>query len=554
MFSNFVTMIKGVINIEPHDCSECYRCIRVCQVKAIEVVDNQTKVREDECTQCGECLSVCPHDMITLRQDKDYVRRVIKRSDRVVVSLHWSWSAEFGGVEPYRMVEALRLLGFSAVSEMTLGSEYYEELINEEMHRKPRLMLGTECPVAVTIIRRRYPKLIDSLGEIASPAILHSRMLKNWYGNDTKIVHITPCVAMKSQSDNDGEIDAVLTFRELREWMWDDGVEFDFIPGNESYKFEPHMATHKRGATIERFYKHITFAGFNRINSILSNLTCTNEPLFLELWGCSGGCFEGVGATQTTSLIDKELLQRHIDHIDHAGYSIKRVPSLYNYCPDTTIVEDEIAKSQIERALREIGKFRPADYHNCNACGYESCRDFARAMVVGKSESSMCMSYSRNLAQKKFTALLDKMPSGVMLVDHNLKIIEANQNVANILGADAQLIYGANRGMGGADLEKLITFTPLLSGTLAWNKDKSDEEVQIGEKMYRVSVFSIEPHRVICVVINQALRSEALSEEMTRITKEVIRENLEAVQKIAHLLGETASRTEAVLNSIIEQR
>lgn len=546
--------MNSIISIEPHNCSECYRCIRVCRTKAIEVVDNQAAICSDECTNCGECLSVCPHDMITLREDKEYVKRLLKRSDKVVVSLHWSWNSEFTGIESYRVVEALRLLGFAHVSEALHGSEMYEGIIAEKLHKEQRPILSIECPVMVRLAQNRNKNIVEHLPQVAHPALLHSRMLKSWYGDDIKVVHITPCVAMKPEENGSGEIDAVLTFKELREWMWEDGVEFDFIEGKEHFRFEPFESSYKRGAAIKEFNQNISLSGFNRITRVMQRTEELRGAMFIELWNCSGGCLEGIGSTTTVPLVSKEFSQQEDCQKNVAEYSLPNIDTGMTYTANSENPESDIAESQIERALREVGKFRPADYHNCNACGYETCRDFAVAMVKGHAESSMCMSYSRNLAQKKFSALLDKMPSGVMLVDHNLKIIEANQNIADILGADAQLIYGANTGMKGADLEKLIDFTPLLSSCLAWNKDRTDEDVQIGGKMYRLSLFSIEPHRVICVVINHIGRGDAMTEEMANRTRAVIRENLDAVQKIAYLLGETASRTEAVLNSIIEQR
>lgn len=546
--------MKGVINIAEHNCSECYRCIRACHFKAIEVKDNQTSIRQQECTTCGECLDVCPHDMIQLREDTEFVKRLIKRSDKVVVSLHWSWNSEFAGVEACRLIEALRLLGFAHVSQTLLGSEYYEQQMVEKLHNEPKSYIGVECPVVVRLVQQRYPHLIDRLPEVASPAVLHSRMLRSLYGAQCKVVHITPCLAMKPQDDEVSEIDAVLTFRELRRWMWEDGVEFDFIPGNEDYRFEPYEATHRRGSIVENLFRRISLSGFKRTLKSLNKAGELPSPMLTELWSCSGGCLESVGATDEVPLVIKELEQRPSAHLDHGGYTLKRVSAKADYHGGVVKDHEDIAESQIELALREIGKYRPADYHNCNACGYETCRDFARAMVQGKSESQMCMSYSRNLAQKKFTALLGKMSAGVMLVDHNLRIIEANSKIAEILGSDAQLIFGANQGMKGADLEKLINFTPLLSSCLAWNKDKADEEVQVGEHIYRVSVFTIEPHRVICVVINEPISGSFVSEDLAQMARSVIEENLEAVQKIAYLLGETASRTEAVLNSIVKNR
>ena len=45
---------------------------------------------------------------------------------------------------------------------------------------------------------------------------------------------------------------------------------------------------------------------------------------------------------------------------------------------------------------------------------------------------------------------------------------------------------------------------------------------------------------------------EVRNEEVVRRTQKVIKENLSTVQQVAYLLGENASKTEAMLNTIIE--
>ncbi len=53
-------------------------------------------------------------------------------------------------------------------------------------------------------------------------------------------------------------------------------------------------------------------------------------------------------------------------------------------------------------------------------------------------------------------------------------------------------------------------------------------------------------------VVRDLTIPEVRNDEIARRTKDVIKENLETVQKIAYLLGENASRTEAMLSSILE--
>ena len=45
-------------------CRDCYRCIRVCPVKAIRVSKGQTHIEEDRCIRCGACVRACPVNAI----------------------------------------------------------------------------------------------------------------------------------------------------------------------------------------------------------------------------------------------------------------------------------------------------------------------------------------------------------------------------------------------------------------------------------------------------------------------------------------------------------
>ena len=43
---------------------------------------------------------------------------------------------------------------------------------------------------------------------------------------------------------------------------------------------------------------------------------------------------------------------------------------------------------------------------NCGGCGYDSCRSFAKALIDGRAENDMCVSYMRRIAQDKTNILL----------------------------------------------------------------------------------------------------------------------------------------------------
>ena len=54
--------------------------------------------------------------------------------------------------------------------------------------------------------------------------------------------------------------------------------------------------------------------------------------------------------------------------------------------------------------------------------------------------------------------MLEKLPTGVVIVDNNLKILHSNLSFINILGEDAKAISDIIPGLAGADLKTLMPF------------------------------------------------------------------------------------------------
>ena len=546
------------IRITPHLCAGCYRCVRACSTGAITVRSHQASIAQSECTRCGGCQKACPHGMISVRDDVDSVRRMLKTSNDVFASLDPMWAGEFAGISSQRMVEALKLLGFSGVGETLLGQMRYDEAAEEQLQRNPRLGISTTCPVTVRLIRHHYPEQAERLLPVAHPAVLHSRMVRRWKGQGIKVVYITPCVAAKSNPDEISELDAVITFDELRRWMREDGVEFDLIPGNAGYRLEPGEADYQpHGMPDTVSDKKLTYSGMSVIRELLDQLSASTgnenrEPILLELYGCTGGC-AGAQADGNSPTIAKTLACQYYyknRSPENPVYKLPFIPAVAAY-PAEPAERFQVAASQIEAALASIGKFTERDMHNCNGCGYETCREFAQALCIGRAEPEMCLSYTRALAQKKFSALLDRMPSGMMLVGADLKVVEANRNMAQLLGPQAEQYFDSKRSLRGADLKKLASFLPIVQQVLDSGADILEQDIRIKGKMLHVSAFTIEKHRLAGIMASNLVLQGAQSDEMIHRTRQVIRENLETVQQIAYLLGENASRTEAILNSIV---
>ena len=67
-----------------------------------------------------------------------------------------------------------------------------------------------------------------------------------------------------------------------------------------------------------------------------------------------------------------------------------------------------------------------------------------------------------------------------------------------------------------------------------------------------LSIYNIQPHRLVFGLLQDLREPYGKTEWMMGKTKEVISKHMETVQKIACLLGENASYTDATLRSIME--
>ena len=160
--------------------------------------------------------------------------------------------------------------------------------------------------------------------------------------------------------------------------------------------------------------------------------------------------------------------------------------------PDRDVpVRKTPTEAEIVAALETVGKHSPADELNCGGCGYNSCREFAAAMIDGKAETSMCLSYLRTISQKTSNALIKYIPASVVIVDNNLQIIECNRHFAKMCGEDALAAYDSCGNLTGADLRSLIEFSDLFESVFAGGSGDLERFNQIyGDRIFNISVFS----------------------------------------------------------------
>ncbi len=557
------------IYTEQGRCQDCYKCVRHCPVKAIQVVRDSATVISERCIYCGTCVNVCPSGAKKVRDDLGRAKQLLRRRPRVVASLAPAYAAEFPGIAPGALIRALRTLGFAAVSETALGAEAVSEACAGLLAApEPRLHISTACPTVVELVRKYLPGQLEALTPLRSPLQAHALMLKAHFGADTGVIFIGPCISKKLEGDAHPELlDAVLTFEDLRRWFDERGLDPASEPGGPEDVFRPGRAGDGGlypvdGGMVRGIASRgsgggsrlMSFSGLPVLREALDGLQGArlDQTLFLELLACEGGCINGPKASRGcgTALKCLQVLDRALPQAEEPCLAR---PDLAMAFDADAVVEPLHGASDLARALRQVGKLTAEDELNCGGCGYDTCRNLAAALLDGRAEAGMCVSYMRKLAMNKANALIRAMPAGVVIADEHLMVIECNRRFAETLGGVTPDIFDARPGMEGADLRKVCPeLWPSFGRVLAAEDEIIRKDVKVEDRLVRVTVFPVEPGRIVGGVIQDITEPSVQRERIIHQAQEVIRRNVSTVQQIAFLLGENAAETEMILDSIAQ--
>jgi iron only hydrogenase large subunit-like protein/uncharacterized Fe-S cluster-containing protein len=553
------------ISTRSADCKDCYRCLRVCPVKAISVKDGQARVVEEKCILCGRCVLECPQKAKIVTSEIYKVRDFLVGADRVVLSIAPSFPAFFFAEEVQNLLDKIASLGFDCVEETSVGAQYTSEAYRRFFLEGQDTVISSCCPVVVNLIEIYYPKLISNLASVSSPAIAHGLSIKERLGWDTKVVFAGPCIAKMVERGLEDGIDAVLTFSQLAQLI----QEKEYIGGEFKNPFSKEKMETRLfplpGGTIRSFmgdnlldFQVETVTGLRECTQTLAAIEAGKLNLkFVELMACRGGCINGPIMNHDISLPERKrrVIDNYNEYKNFPQKELYPVTSqrLRRIFEPRPYREKPVPEAAIKEILAQTGKYTTLDEKNCGGCGYKTCREKAIAVYLGYAEPEMCIPYMKSKAESTAHTIVNSTPNGIIVFDRKLEIKDINP-AAKVFFAFYHLEVGKNL----ADFLDTKYFSQVIkTGMPVKNCIVNYPELDLYTRQDIVPMANSKDnlYMVIITDITASLKEkqerEKIREEILSKAQHVINNQMVVAQQIAGLLGETTAETKITLLELI---
>lgn len=413
-------------------CIGCNKCIAACSVlgancAVIQNGQNRVVVDSRKCGICGSCVSVCPQKARTYRDDSESFFTGAAQSQNISVIIDQSFFVLYKD-RARSVLGWLRSLGVKNIYSSSLGAEISVWanvrylLAHHEEDEAPFLV--NCCPAFTLRVEREEIDFLKKLIPVHSPAFCTAIYAKKYLGDTSKMVFISPCVAVKDLiARHKGTIDASVSFDSIitrfNEARYS-GTESD--PDQTGRTFgniisaEDGMARCLALFFPEKYiiahYNNLSPHTFSVLRNETQNCSLSERPLAATVVSCRNGCLDGPGTKKfrptvssicieyfgmfTDSMKDLdieashkrnlEMLEKQFAGLDCADFTCSFQDHYQQPYRIPKSTYDEIFTAMHKNTVKKRSV-------NCGFCGYRSCMEMASAIAYGYNRKENCIHY-----------------------------------------------------------------------------------------------------------------------------------------------------------------
>jgi diguanylate cyclase (GGDEF)-like protein len=394
--------------IDAELCVASLACVRVCPTDAVVVVADEPQllqIDDDACIRCGQCLPACPHGAIKVNGDIGRALAIASQGEGVLI-LSPESVAHFYPATPEQVINACYMAGFRAVTRGVIGDELVAAEYLRLWHEEPwGTLIRSTDPVVVDAVRLQFPELVPYLAPVTVPAVAEARYLRAQYGSGLRIAYAGVCPPVNSP-----ELDAAITFSDLDQIFRIRGANvlsqpifFERVPEERRRHLSaagglPLALLEEARYSSRRFRK---LRGLDPLKAVARAVTVDRLELgFVDILSTEGSLDHPLAGPREELFWRRELLASTepprsrvpiVDSAVHASFGATFEIRERPVRPDPEAVA---------AVIEQIGLGPNGRPWDCRACGFNTCRQFAEAAVVGRSSLRQCAPYLERRAEE----------------------------------------------------------------------------------------------------------------------------------------------------------
>lgn len=388
------------IDIQNADkCTNCNKCVQQCFTKAIKIDKEQNLVDIDKnlCVECGFCADACKANIPYIKTNYGKLNQLLAEGKKIYLILDTIYQSDFEGLTIHQIRQALKKVGFADVIENFTGFALHRYMTYEHYKKTNKATIETFCVTFNNFVSKFYSDLIEYMSPVQPPENITSRLVKEKYGSEIYTVYATTCFAQEKKN-TDFDCDIIILTSELGDLF-------------EKYNINPH--------SFEKCDEKINEYEFippktEKIDTIQS---CTevleyirNNKDFsahISPYWCDT-CFSSPVFTNNRTTYERKRLYEKYKSENYIFTSlneenVKQFGDLSRFkhkLVANPVKEVIYSEDLINSALESVGRDKDNGHFDCGACGYPTCREYAIALLSGKSTKNQCIPYVSKLYQQ----------------------------------------------------------------------------------------------------------------------------------------------------------
>lgn len=460
------------------DCIGCNKCISACSCigACVAVTDeagnNRIDVSGDKCVACGGCFDVCEHNARAYQDDTEQFFADLERGEEISVLIAPAFKANYPN-EYEKVLGGLKKLGVKRFISISFGADITTwGYLNYVQKNNFLGGISQPCPAVVGYVERYIPELIPKLFPVQSPLMCGAIYCRKELGIKHKLAFISPCIAKKlemEEPENEGLVQYNVTFDHLMNYVRNHNISGSFCTDEIEYGLGSIYPM--PGGLKENVYwflgedvfirqiegeKHM----YHYLEREKEHIAKSATPyLFIDALNCANGCICGTATEPQLSNSDAPLQallkikqesknnkrkdtwsrkltpKQRLDQLNRQFRNLKLEDYLRTYTDLSGQVDlKEPDEEEIQEIFHEMMKNTPVEQSiNCSCCGYDTCRDMAKAIYNGFNNKNNCIYYIKNeVEQQRENAL-------ALAEENNLEKQRADERTVDIVNTVARV-------------------------------------------------------------------------------------------------------------------